>query len=207
MPVGERIFKIRKKLNLTQERFAKILGVDHAHISKIEKGKGLPSELLLNHICCRFFISRKWLDSDEGDMMAPPEEPLLRQVAFYGQQILIEALIKTFVEYFDKKAIISTKNELKKLMACFDEQTILEVFRDLMKERGLAVPPMRQAHPAGTGDPELDRMVNTLYDIWAAGDEDLKGWLKVQFRRAFPADVVEEAQKKQKETHGQASAG
>lgn len=207
MSIGARIFEIRKSYNLTQERLAKILGLDPAYISKIEKDKSSPSESLLNHICCRFFISRKWLDSGEGDMLAPPEESLLRQLTFYRQDILIEAFFKILMEYCDEKAIISAKNELKNLMACLNEQAILEIFSDLMKERGLTVTPMRQTHRFDTGDPDLDRMINTLYDLCVAADDDMKGWLKVQFRRAFPADVVEEAQKKQKTTQEQASAG
>jgi hypothetical protein len=54
-----------------------------------------------------------------------------------------------------------------------------------------------------TGDPDFDRLVNILYDLWSTGDDKFKGWIEIQFNRAFPADVIEESQKKQKETLGQ----
>ncbi|WP_243174783.1 hypothetical protein [Desulfofundulus sp. TPOSR] len=102
---------------------------------------------------------------------------------------------------------ISPEETLKNLLARFGEQDFLKAVNSIMKERGLAVAAGRPAHRADTGDPDLDRMLNDLYDLWSAADDDMKGWIKVQFRRAFPDDVIGEAQKKQKESLGQASAG
>ncbi|SHJ59160.1 hypothetical protein [Desulfofundulus thermosubterraneus] len=102
---------------------------------------------------------------------------------------------------------ISPEEKLRNLIAQHGERVLVEAFNNIMKERGLAVAAGRPAHRADTGDPDLDRMLNDLYDLWSTADDDMKGWIKVQFRRAFPDDVVGEAQKKQKESLGQASAG
>lgn len=81
-------------------------------------------------------------------------------------------------------------------------------------ESGMTVPPAEAAETAGNGDfpegpallgmvasdPELKRIIKTLLTLWTAGDERLKGWASVQFDRAFPADVVQKAQKRQRGT-------
>ena len=97
------------------------------------------------------------------------------------------------------------KDLLKTLTARHGERAVINALHSIMKEHGLAVAAGRQAPRTDTGDPELDRMINTLYDLWAAGDDRLKTWASVQFDIAIPKHVVE-AQKKQKDTT-QASAG
>lgn len=102
---------------------------------------------------------------------------------------------------------ISPEVSIKNMMARFGERAIIEAFNNIMKECGLAVTTGRTAPRSDTGDPELDRMVNILYMLWAAGDEKIKHWAEVQFDRAFPADMVEKAEKKQKNTPNQVPAG
>ncbi|TEB10014.1 hypothetical protein Pmgp_02709 [Pelotomaculum propionicicum] len=103
--------------------------------------------------------------------MAPPQDAIVRQIAHYGQQAVIDA------------------------------------FLNVMKECSLGLPILQQLHRPDTKDTELNQLFNILYDLWTTSDEAMKGWIKIQFHRAFPDDVIEEAQKKQKETQGQASAG
>ncbi|HUV59806.1 MAG TPA: helix-turn-helix transcriptional regulator [Desulfatiglandales bacterium] len=62
----ERIKKIREDNNLSQDAFAKILGVHRGHISKIETGVANPSEPLLLTICFEFDISWNWLNEGKG---------------------------------------------------------------------------------------------------------------------------------------------
>lgn len=45
-------------------------------------------------------------------------------------------------------------------------------------------------------DPEFEAMVSYLRDTWKEGDQDLRGWIKIQFKRAYP-DFEENRQKKQ----------
>lgn len=60
--IAYRIKKIRKEFrNLTQAEFAKPLGITGAHISKIEKGKTIPSESLIKFICKEYGINEAWL--------------------------------------------------------------------------------------------------------------------------------------------------
>lgn len=39
---------------------------------------------------------------------------------------------------------------------------------------------------AATEDLELFAMIGYLRSVWTSGDPDLKTWLKIQFRKAFP---------------------
>lgn len=41
--LGKNIQKQRKRLNLTQEKFAEIIGIDPKNVSKIENGNNYPS--------------------------------------------------------------------------------------------------------------------------------------------------------------------
>lgn len=43
-----------------------------------------------------------------------------------------------------------------------------------------------ELQPLSFEDADLIKMMAYLRDVWASGDPDLRAWLKVQFRRAFP---------------------
>ena len=64
-----------------------------------------------------------------------------------------------------------------------------------MKENSLAIAAGLPSYHSDTGDPDLDRLVNTLYDLWLSGNDKFKGWVEIQFDRAFPADVAESVKK------------
>lgn len=129
-----------------------------------------------------------------------PSESLVRLICLeYG-------VSETWLKTGAGEMFISPEDVLKQQKARLGERAFLDAVNSIMKEHGLAMAAGRHPHRADTGDQELDNMINTIYDLWASG-EDMQGWLKVQFRHAFPADVIEETQKKQQETSRQASAG
>lgn len=173
MNFSERLFKLRKNLNLKQSQFAEPLGIDRSYVAALEKGSRQPSETLIKFISLQYGVPVTWLKTGEGEMFISPEEAIRNQMARFGKQAIIEA------------------------------------FTGFMKEHDLAVVNSRPGSHhtgVGTGDPTFDHMISTIYDLWAAADEDMKGWIKIQLRRAIPDDVIEEAQKKQKGTQEQASA-
>jgi len=100
----------------------------------------------------------------------------------------------------------AVKDLLKTLTARHGERAVVNALHNIMKEHGLAVAAGRPAARADTGDPELDRMIDTLYLLWSGADERLKNWISVQFDIAYPKSVIAEAEKKQKESQ-QLSAG
>ena len=48
--LGKRIKELRKKANLTQDKFSEFLGIDSKHLSRIECGKNQPSLSLIKKI-------------------------------------------------------------------------------------------------------------------------------------------------------------
>ena len=68
--IGLRIQSLRKTLGYTQAEFAALFGVTHAHISAIENGKNMPSEMLVKFICEKLGASRQWLETGKGDMQS-----------------------------------------------------------------------------------------------------------------------------------------
>lgn len=64
----ERVKQVRNAHELSQADFAKRLGINRAHISRIESGKSVPSEQLLRLIAHEYDISWAWLMRGEGYM-------------------------------------------------------------------------------------------------------------------------------------------
>lgn len=60
-PICERMKQIRLDFHLTQTELAKRLGVTNAHISKIEKGKTVPSGALIKLVCKELNLNELWL--------------------------------------------------------------------------------------------------------------------------------------------------
>lgn len=90
--LGDRMKQIRKAHKLSQEQFAEMLGINHAHVSKIEKGKGSPSELLLRQIESTLLVSKEWLLNGEGEMMINPETILRKVIAIVGDRVFYDAM-------------------------------------------------------------------------------------------------------------------
>ncbi|EHI98008.1 helix-turn-helix domain protein [Clostridium sp. DL-VIII] len=66
--MNERLKAIRKELNLSQDSFAKQLGITGPGISKIESGSRNLTEQMIKSICREFNVNEKWLRTGEGDM-------------------------------------------------------------------------------------------------------------------------------------------
>ncbi len=66
-----RIKKIRRELDLTQQQFAEKLKVPRNTIAGYEVGKSNPSDGAINNICKTFNVNESWLRTGEGEMFAP----------------------------------------------------------------------------------------------------------------------------------------
>lgn len=67
MKINEKIKIIRKINNLTQQEFAKKLGISRSNISSIEQGVVTPTPLLINCLCLMFDVKKEWLIDDTND--------------------------------------------------------------------------------------------------------------------------------------------
>lgn len=74
MTLGERIKKVRKALDLTQQKFAEQIGTTQNNIASYEIGRREPSAAAINNICKTFSISETWLRTGEGEMFVQRSE-------------------------------------------------------------------------------------------------------------------------------------
>ena len=71
----ERIKKLRKELNLTQQEFAGKVGTSRTNIACYETGKNVPSDAVISLICTKCNVNETWLRTGEGEMFIKvPEE-------------------------------------------------------------------------------------------------------------------------------------
>lgn len=65
--VNTRIIELRKNLNLTQDEFAKRIGLSRNFIWMIEKGDRIPSDRTISDICRTFGVDEIWLRDGIGE--------------------------------------------------------------------------------------------------------------------------------------------
>lgn len=66
--MNERLKKLRKELDMTQQEFADKLGTARNNIAGYETGKRNPSNAVISLICREFNVNEKWLRTGEGEM-------------------------------------------------------------------------------------------------------------------------------------------
>lgn len=64
----DRIKKIRKEFNLTQQEFSDKLGTARNNIAGYETGKRQPSDAVISLICTKFNVNERWLRDGAGEM-------------------------------------------------------------------------------------------------------------------------------------------
>jgi len=74
MNIGERIKKVRKNLNLTQQAFSNKISTTQNTIARYEAGTRTPPNSTLNLICRTFRVNEEWLRSGVGEMFLPQED-------------------------------------------------------------------------------------------------------------------------------------
>lgn len=67
MHISEKIKLVRVSNNMTQEGFAKEIGISRTHLTNIELGKVKPSQVFINYVSLKFGISKNWLLDDENE--------------------------------------------------------------------------------------------------------------------------------------------
>lgn len=125
--MNERIKKLRKSLDLSQEDFAKQLGLkSRGKIANIEFGKIEVDDDFASLICKQFNVSEKWLQTGEGEMFLPEldEEAVFVSQLLSGEDNplydIIKAIMKTYSELGPKEQEIlksfakNFKNNVKK---------------------------------------------------------------------------------------------
>lgn len=66
--MNERLKKLRKTLDLTQQEFAGRLQIKRNTVATYEAGKSNPSDAAVSLICREFNVNEDWLRTGEGEM-------------------------------------------------------------------------------------------------------------------------------------------
>lgn len=108
MTLGERIKKLRKELNLTQQEFSDRMGIKRNTIAIYETDRSIPSNAALSLICREFNVRETWLREGKGEMFADEDETLIAQIAAeYHLDENACALAKTFLSLSaERRAVI-----------------------------------------------------------------------------------------------------
>lgn len=107
MTLGERIKKIRKTLDLTQQNFSKQIGTTQNSLTGYETGRRNPSSSVINNICKTFNISEHWLRNGEGEMFT--SEPVFDLEEYVKQHGATYVEIEILKAYFDLDANVRGK--------------------------------------------------------------------------------------------------
>lgn len=93
--MNERLKKLRKSLDLTQQEFADKIGIARGNIGAYEVGKNAPSDAVISLICKTDFsrgrVNEKWLRTGEGgDDNMFIEAPRDEQISKFVGELLKE---------------------------------------------------------------------------------------------------------------------
>lgn len=84
--MNERLKKLRKILNLTQQKLAERLGVKRNTVAQWELGINALTDQVIISICREFNVNEEWLRNGTGEIFNPvPEED---EVALYVGELL-----------------------------------------------------------------------------------------------------------------------
>lgn len=100
-----RVLQIRKSLDLTQDEFAKRLGITGSGLSNIEKEKRALTEQMALSICREFNVSHAWLVDGVGDMFL--DDDMATTAVFdrimSGENETAKAVFKAFAKLDDSQ--------------------------------------------------------------------------------------------------------
>lgn len=124
----DRLKKLRKELDMTQQAFADKIGMKQNTIAQYEMGRTTPSDAIIFSICREFNVNENWLRTGEGNMFIELSEQ--EKVMKYTGLLLkdedsavanaIQALIVTYEQLDDtskatlNKIIMQYMDNLKK---------------------------------------------------------------------------------------------
>lgn len=119
----DRIKKIRKELDITQQEFADRIGIKRNTLSTYESGRNEPIDAVISLICREFNVNEHWLRDGTGEM--------------FVQQTRDEQ-IATFIGDMLKDEKESFKRRLVSALANMDEsgwKTLEELVDAIQKEK------------------------------------------------------------------------
>lgn len=121
--MNERLKKLRKALDLTQQEFADRIGIARGNVGAYEVNKNAPSDAVISLICREFNVNESWLRDGIGEMFV--EQTMDEQ---------IEEFVGTLLQNEED----SFKRRLISGLAALDETgwKVLEDFLNSIQKKG-----------------------------------------------------------------------
>lgn len=66
--MNERLRKLRKTLDMTQQEFADRIGIKRNSLANYETGRNTPIDAIIVSICREFNVNEEWLREGKGEM-------------------------------------------------------------------------------------------------------------------------------------------
>ena len=154
----ERIRKIRRYLELTQQEFADRLGIKRGAIANYELGRNEPVDSVVSLICREYGVNEEWLRTGTGEMFEPDSGDELEALAkkydlSNADQVLIEKYVN--LKPGSREAII---NFITDVVAGLDGTADLnskgDVYADIPdtpEELERKFPPLEDSEEGGLG--------------------------------------------------------
>ena len=64
--IGTRIRQLRKEANMSQDEFARVIGISRSYLSRVERDDTGVSQVTVNLIAERFRVRKEWLEEGKG---------------------------------------------------------------------------------------------------------------------------------------------
>ena len=125
----ERIKKVRKELNLTQQEFADKLKTSRTNIGGYEAGTRQPSEAVIALICRTFRVNEEWLRFGVGEMFLKSDGTILSELADeFNLKEDEKELIASFLNLTDeqRQTILEAVKIAAKISGKLEKQTPTE---------------------------------------------------------------------------------
>lgn len=127
----ERIRKLRKFLDLTQQEFADKIGMKRNTVANYETGRNDPSASVISLICREFNVNEEWLRNGNGEMLIElSEEEEIADLAYE----LLDPKGDTF--YLAVLELIHTYKELTPDSKQVIRDTAAKFLNNLKKRKG-----------------------------------------------------------------------
>lgn len=159
MTIGERIKKVRKDKDLTQQEFCNQIGLKRNSISLVEAGKRNISDQAIKSICREFSVDETWLRTGEGEMFTKKDRE--DEIA-----LMVQNLLSGESSDF-KTRFISVLSRLK------EEQWVMlaEMMNEIIASRPDTPPVERTPDPVAELTEELAELKHQNREILAQNRE------------------------------------
>ena len=122
--MNERLKRLRRELNITQQEFADRIGIKRSTMATYESGRNEPIDAVISLICREFDVNEDWLKTGDGEMFEEltDQEKTMKYIAKLVKDkdsVVANAIIAVAITYEQLddagKAVID-----KTLLQCID---------------------------------------------------------------------------------------